>query len=152
MAIAYVENIPAVNYHGIIIYHIHKNDLIEQPVREYWFTLDPYGAEGSEDAFDIRDMAGFDPQKTFAANLVQMIDTGIFGETNLIEREAMHTDDSYAAEDTQEGECPVCGAELTEYGSFEVHDNQVEYPFTCENCGVAGSEWGDIVFDGFTVS
>lgn len=151
MAIAYVESMPVVIYHGITIYHIYKDDLIDQTPREFWFALNPYGAEGSEDAFDIRDMAGFDRTKTPAANLVHMIDAGLFGETNLIEREALHTDDTYAAEETQTGKCPVCGVELTEYGSFEVQDHQVEYSFTCINCGVSGSEWGDIVFDGFTV-
>ena len=151
MAIANVENMPAVVYHGITVYHTYKHDIIDQPPREYRFTLDPYGADGSDDAFDIRDQTSYDPKKSVAANLVQMIDAGIFGETNIAQRESINADDIYAAEDTQAGTCPVCFAELTEYGSHEVHDNQVAYPFTCENCGVSGSEWGEIVFDGYTI-
>ena len=151
MAMANVENMPAVIYHGITVYHTYKDDCIDQPVREYWFTLDPYGSELSEDTFDIRELRGYDSQKSVAANLVHMIDAGLFGETNLIERKANNQDDTYAAADTSENTCPVCGAELTEYGSFEVHDAQIEYPFTCENCGVRGSEWGSIVFDGYSV-
>lgn len=151
MAIANVENMPAVVYHGITVYHTYKHDIIDQPPREYWFTLNPYGADGSDDAFDIRDQTCYDPEKSTAANLVQMIDAGVFGESNRIEREATHTDDTYDADETQPSRCPICGTELTEYSSFEVHDNQIEYPFTCTNCGVSGSEWGEIVFDGYTV-
>lgn len=151
MPIANVESMPAVVFHGITVYQTYKDDLIDQPPREFWFTLDPYGADGSDDTFDVRDLEGYTPLQSVVANLVKMIDAGLFGETNLVQREAMHTDDIYTAEESQVGKCPVCMAELTEYGSFEVHDTQIEYPFTCKNCGVSGSEWGDIVFDGFTV-
>lgn len=151
MAMANVENMTAVNYHGITVYHTYKDDYIDQPIREFTFTLDSYGSELSDDAFDVRDLEGYDPQQSTAANLVQMIDAGLFGESNLIEREAKNQDDTYDAADTSESTCPVCGAKLTEYGSLEVHDTQIEYPFTCENCGVSGSEWGSIVFDGYSV-
>lgn len=151
MAITNVENGIMVSYHGITIYHTYKDDLIDMPPRECCFTLEPFGSELDEDAFDIRDLSGYDTQKPYAANLVAMIDAGIFGETDLLEREGSSEDTTYAAEDTRPGICPVCGTHLTEYGCFEVLDNQVKYPFTCQNCGVSGAEWGDIVFDGYTV-
>lgn len=151
MAIAYVENAVAVYYHGITVYHIHKDDLKEQPTRECWFTLDTFGLENSESSFDIRDLAGYDASQTAAANLVQMIDASIFGDTNLMEREGSDQDDTYSTENTHPEQCPVCGAKIEEYGCLEVHDDQVEYPFTCQNCGVSGSKWSKLEFDGFTI-
>lgn len=144
MAIAYVENGVAASYHGIKIYHVYKDDLIEGPPREVWFTRNPYGLEDSEDTFDIRELQGYDRQLSAAANLVQMIEAGLFGETG--------SDASYPAEETADGVCPVCGIKIENYGCLEVHDDQIKYPFTCKNCGTSGAEWGKIVFDGFTLS
>jgi len=39
------------------------------------------------------------------------------------------------------GECPVCGSAKLNYYAMEVHDDQLEYAFTCINCGQQGSEW-----------
>lgn len=151
MAIAYVKNGVAVSYHGITVYHVYKDDLIAMPPRDVWFTLDPFGSEVSEETFDIRELQGYDHQLSAAANLVQMIDSGLFGDTDLPEREGTGEDTYYPTEETRDGVCPICNAEIVDYGCLEVIDDQIKYPFTCKNCGVSGTEWGKIEFDGFTV-
>lgn len=151
MAIAYVENGVAVSYHGVTVYHVYKDDLIAMPPRDALFTLDPFGSEMSEETFDIRELQGYDHQLSAAANLVQMIDSGLFGDTDLPEREGTGEDTYYPVEEARDGECPVCNAKIEDYGCLEVIDDQIKYPFTCKNCGVSGAEWGRIEFDGFTI-
>lgn len=139
MAIAYVENSVMVSYHGITVYHIHKDDQAEQSVREYWYTLDAYGGEDSEDTFDIRDLQGYDECMTHAKNLVHMINDGVFGSANLIDHESTDKNDLYLTEKSKDGTCPVCGTKIEDYSCLEVNDDQGKYPFTCRNCGVSGS-------------
>lgn len=46
-----------------------------------------------------------------------------------------------------EGICPVCGSEDgLEYDGYEVEDNSLKYPWTCNSCGAAGDEFYDINF------
>lgn len=151
MAIANVENGVAISYHGITIYHTYKNDYIDNGAREYWFTLNPLGSDDSEESFDVRELQGYDHEITASANLVRMIDNGLFGESNMIEHESTIEEDAYPPELSTPGHCPVCRAEIKDYGTLEALDNQVEYPFTCSNCGIHGTEWSALVFDGFTI-
>lgn len=146
MAIASVENGVMVSYRGVTIYHVYKNDWADQPPREYWFTLDPFGSEDDEEAFDIREQQGYNRDFSTAENLVRMIDAGNFGPHTCQRGEMV-----YSGDETKSEVCPVCGAAITEYGSLEIHDESIEYPFTCKNCGVSGSEWGKVVFDGYIV-
>jgi hypothetical protein len=48
------------------------------------------------------------------------------------------------------GYCPKCHTEIVDYGSQELLDMQVYYPFTCKKCGFTGREWYDLTFTGFT--
>ena len=52
---------------------------------------------------------------------------------------------------SQAGYCPVCGNALSEYGTCEIEEWSVEYPWTCEKCGHMGFEYGNIEFDGHKV-
>ena len=47
-----VENKIAVNYHGVVVYHTHKDNNIDNSVNDYIFSLDPYGNEYSVDEGD----------------------------------------------------------------------------------------------------
>jgi hypothetical protein len=40
-------------HNGVGIYHVYKNDDIEDVIRTYWFVTDPY--QGEDKAFDVRD-------------------------------------------------------------------------------------------------
>ena len=146
MAIANVENGIMVTYRGVEVYHVYKNDWADQPPREYWYTLDSYGSEDGDDSFDIRDMEVYDSKLSRAENLVHMIDKGLIGTPG-----SLYSEETIAGEDSSAGTCPVCGAAIENYGALEIRDNSIGYPFTCKNCGVSGSEWGKIVFDGYTV-
>lgn len=42
---------------------------------------------------------------------------------------------------SDEGVCPMCGSFKLNYGSAELHDNQVCYPYLCGSCGREGKEW-----------
>ena len=54
----------------------------------------------------------------------------------------------YSADESQPETCPVCGGQSLDYGSFEVHDGCIEYPWVCEDCQTSGVEHGMIQFDG----
>lgn len=152
MAMINVENEVAINYHGIVIYHVYKNDYMEDGARTFWFSLDPYGSDCAEESFDVRDASGYNDELSIEANLVRMIDEGAFGETNIMEREGTGKDDYYPESESKVGICPVCSAMIKEYGEIELRDKSIGYPYSCPNCGVSGIEWHSLVFDGFTVS
>ena len=48
----------AFTYKGIDIYHVYKNDDIDERVRNYYFTTEKYGCPdmGGDPAFDVRDL------------------------------------------------------------------------------------------------
>lgn len=149
MALTNVENAVAIRYQGITIYHVHKNDKFEMGVLEYYFTLNAYGLEKSEDCFDVRELVGYSCQESFAWNLVQMIKAGIFGDISEDKNELPNALDH---NHTKFGFCPVCNTEISDYEISRVMDEAVACPFTCENCGVSGSEWSKTIFDGYTVN
>ena len=59
------DNVPAdefFSHGGLTIYYIYKNDDVNQPVRDYWFSLWPYGSDGDghtdNGVFEIRQLPG----------------------------------------------------------------------------------------------
>jgi predicted nucleic-acid-binding Zn-ribbon protein len=46
----------------------------------------------------------------------------------------------------EQGSCPVCGGDSLEYDGYEVEDNSLKYPWTCDKCGASGDEFYDISF------
>ena len=145
MPYAFVENTVMVSYCGINIYHVYIGNFHEGGVREYWYTTNQYGCEDDEDAFDIRDCPGFDKKLSLAANLVNLIREGHFGP-------APDDYDRYVDEEHSfAGCCPACQSTELDYGSLEVQDACVVYPFTCKNCGVTGNEYADLSFNGYSI-
>ena len=44
------------------------------------------------------------------------------------------------------GVCPKCHSLNLTYGKREIDDNNILYPFTCDDCGAKGQEVYDILF------
>lgn len=163
MAIAYVENPVTINnYHDITIYHVHKGDLAENPVRENIYTLNPYGSENDEMSFDIRDIEGYDEDATNAANLVRMIDNDAFDEMlKAFDEDAYLTrttsldsiDDMRDETESDEHRCPICGCNKDQinFDDDEIIDNQLSFEFACENCGAMGKQFYTLRFAGYEV-
>jgi hypothetical protein len=145
MPYVFIENAVMVSHTGITNYNVYRNNFAEGDVRQYLFTTNALGCEDDDDAFDIREMPGYDDKITTAANLVNMICDGVFGPIP-------DDYDSYIeAEDSEVGHCPVCNSDDIRYGTSDPVDGIIIYPFKCDNCGAAGNEYGNIVFDGFRV-
>lgn len=53
---------------------------------------------------------------------------------------------------TGQGICPMCGSLQLDYGSLEVDDQSVGYPYTCKNCKFEGIEWYNLLFTTHTDS
>jgi len=49
------------------------------------------------------------------------------------------------------GKCPMCGTENLEYGSIDIEDNLMGYPWQCKTCGAKGTEWYTTQFDSHDV-
>mgnify|MGYP000370845754 CR=1 FL=1 len=149
-----VENKIAVNYHGVVVYHTHKDNNIDNPVNDFIFSLDPYGneysvGEGDGEVFDIRNLAGYDDTCTLEANLLRAIDNGLLGETNI----------THSIEDgVNEYTCPVCGAnlladngEVWEDGFLSDDGNGYIYRLHCPKCTADISQVYNFDFCGFVV-
>lgn len=56
------QEVPAemfMRHNGVGVYHTYKyDDMDTNPPYDYWFVTDPY--KGAEDAFDVRDLPGYD--------------------------------------------------------------------------------------------
>lgn len=158
-----VENKIAVNYHGVVVYHTHKDNNIDNSVNDYIFSLDPYGNEysvdeGDGEVFDIRHLAGYDDACTLEANLLRAIDSGLLGETNIHEREGGATETHSVEDGADEHTCPVCGAylsaedgEIWKDGSLsDVGDGYI-YRLHCPKCNADISQVYHLDFCGFVV-
>ena len=145
MVMVHEENAVAVNYHGIVIYHVYKDNCIDGGVRDYWYSTNPYGYDDDEDTFDIRDMPCYDWKANYAVNLIKMIDAGVFGET--VKRE--DGDYVYSSAESELGRCPVCGAKIKDYKSRGLDAECAWDCFECDFCGIEGSAWYKLTFDGF---
>lgn len=55
-----VEAAEFMRHGGLVVYHIYKNDDVNDPTREYWYSLWAYGSDeddhGEDGAFDVRDL------------------------------------------------------------------------------------------------
>lgn len=145
MPYRFVENEVMVSYRGITIYHIYRNNYEDAGWREYWYTKEPFGCEEDDDAFDVRDLPGYDSSIAAAANLVNMISTGQFGPPPANEYQYVDEKNSLS------NHCPVCQSKDLEYGSLEVLDSAIEYPITCNNCGISAKEYANLEFSGYEI-
>lgn len=143
MPYRFVENDVMVSYMGITIYHVSRNNYEDNGWRDYWYTKEQYGCEDDDDAFDIRDLSGYNSDITAAANFVNMIRNGEFGPPP-------DGYDPYVDEENSEaGVCPVCQSRDLDYDALEVLDEAVKYPFSCNNCTAEGNEYASLEFNGF---
>jgi len=58
----------------------------------------------------------------------------------------------FSADETTDGNCPVCQSCELDYGCSEVIDNGIVYPFTCESCGATGKQYDKSIFDGYEIN
>lgn len=92
MYISYEPSPIFLDYKGIQVYTVYKDNLKDNSAREYWFGMTPWVSDIEfdnsiwEDAcFDIRDVKGYDPDKTVKKNLKQMIDAGYITDEHIIQ-------------------------------------------------------------------
>lgn len=84
------DTVPAAEFmrhSGLVVYHIYKNDDINDPVREYWYSLWEYGsdndAHGEDGAFDVRALPNStecDTTEDYKAAIRAAIDAGYFDD------------------------------------------------------------------------
>lgn len=46
--------------------------------------------------------------------------------------------------------CPICGAHALKYEGPDILDNQVAFPWECDNCHTTGEEIHDLIFNHHT--
>jgi len=49
-----------VEHKGVIIFHVYKDDEMQNGQREYWYTTSESGGEGSGFEFDVRELPEYD--------------------------------------------------------------------------------------------
>ena len=65
-------------YNGVKIYYVYKNDTECCGVRQFLFGLDDWCSEDEgRDIFDVRDIEGFNQSMSLEDNLKRMIDKGL---------------------------------------------------------------------------
>lgn len=165
------------NYLGVTVYNIYKDDKASNNVRENIYTLYPYGEEGSDETFDIRDLVADNMLEKEDANgrpysnewfLCRLIEKGVIVEPSLktpqnknAGGDTFYTPDPSRDFNIRDGVCPICGCVFECYntpnnvyeGEFELTPDgrDIWYHYTCPQCGVEGKEEHDIVFSGFRV-
>lgn len=140
MAYVFCANETAVSYMGISIYHVYTDNFQESGRRAFKFSTEEYGCEADDDAFDVREKPGYDARKTVQMNLVEMIRAGQFGETK--------DETEISKEDSEANFCPCCHSGDLDYEAYDVLDEGIKYPYTCNTCGVSGKEYATFCFDG----
>ncbi len=48
----------------------------------------------------------------------------------------------------KEGICPACGESNLEYGEMVLDEDNLFFPYKCDNCGTKGEEWYHLDFSG----
>lgn len=57
-----------------------------------------------------------------------------------------HGELTFSREESEANHCPIDGAEL-DFGTLEVLDESVKYPWNCPECHASGAEYAKMVFD-----
>jgi uncharacterized OB-fold protein len=45
-----------------------------------------------------------------------------------------------------QGHCPMCGSEDLEMVDAKIYGTELEYEFTCDDCGSEGTEWYELKY------
>ena len=77
MPYGWVEPEVFVEHSGVKVFHIYKNDFVDEGRRECWFTTDVCGGDSDDPcAFDVRDLSTFEAGKPYAQAVREAIDKG----------------------------------------------------------------------------
>lgn len=128
------------NYHGVTIYHVHKDGVAENPITEFYYSLKPGCSEDSEDAFDIRKIEYDGICYNHANILCELIDDGYFSRA-----------DKRSEKESEAGVCPICGHKELEYGETDWQDDVQYRDVVCRNCEMKGEELHRLQFIGFEI-
>ena len=67
-----------VEYNGMTVYHVYKDDEISQGCREFWYTTDLCGGDCNDPfAFDVRELPTYADGKSHRQVIWEAIDAGI---------------------------------------------------------------------------
>lgn len=160
-----VENKIAVRYHGVIVYHTHKEDDCFNSTNDYIFTTDPFGSENDieedEDSgtFDVRNLDGYNSEMSVEQNLLHAIDAGLFGETNTNMREGGMIETFNVDQSADESRCPVCQSVLVDSGNDSVwgssgltdDGSHYEYKCQCPQCKATFKQVYRLEFEGYDI-
>lgn len=134
---------PFMRYKGVSLFQVRTSP----ENTGFFFSILPGIADDDKDVVvDIRKEPGYDPEENVYHNLVRLLNAGSFGE--LADTEG----DEYGFHKMlgHDSRCPVCGHAHLVYGTLEIMNDSIRYPWQCTVCGVCGNEWGKIKFDGHT--
>jgi hypothetical protein len=86
-------------------------------------------AESEAEAFEIIEREHKDEK--------HVLDSGDFIEVSF----------SIEAAKPEAGICPVCESDNLQYGTLELQDESVYYPWDCNSCDASGKEYNKLLFD-----
>lgn len=76
MAYKWIDPEVFIKHKCVTIYHVYRNDDIDQGRRKFWYTTDPYGGECNDCSFDIRELKSYSPEKSHEQIIREAIDIG----------------------------------------------------------------------------
>jgi hypothetical protein len=59
--------------------------------------------------------------------------------------------EEYNGKKVEVGTCPCCGSNDLSYGSMDIHEGSISYPWDCLDCDATGSEWYNLEFTGHNI-
>ena len=59
--------------------------------------------------------------------------------------------EEYNGKKVEVGTCPCCGSNDLSYGSMDIHEGPISYPWDCLDCDATGSEWYNLEFTGHNI-
>jgi hypothetical protein len=63
----------------------------------------------------------------------------------------LSNDEEYNGKKVEVGTCPCCGSNDLSYGSMDIHEGSISYPWDCLDCDATGSEWYNLEFTGHNI-
>lgn len=73
----WVEPEVFVTYKGVTVYHVYKNDYVQEGRRAHWFTTDIGGSEDGDYCFDVRALDTYRPGISYKTIIRDAIDNGL---------------------------------------------------------------------------
>lgn len=155
-----VENKIAVRYHGVTVYHTHKEDDFFNSPNKYLFSTNPFGSEKDGETFDIRKLGTYDSKMSTEQNLLRAIDAELLGETNTKMREGGMIESVNIDQGADECRCPVCqtvllssDGEESVWRSSGLTDDGTHYEYECQcpQCKATFKQVYRLEFEGYDI-